>query len=72
VSNSVLFLLAVLVLSLAGGLLLWWRDRGPRSMEAHMRAFERELNALSPGYMTEDERRRHTSSRPRTRDPRSG
>lgn len=46
--NSLLFLLAFLLLTLAGGLVLWLRERGPRSMEAHIREFERELQALSP------------------------
>ncbi|MFP5317411.1 MAG: hypothetical protein ACLGI2_03855 [Acidimicrobiia bacterium] len=46
--NSILFLVAFLVLTLIGGLVLWLRERGPRSMEAHIREFERELEALSP------------------------
>ena len=46
--NSIVFLVAFLVLTLVGGLVLWLRERGPRSMEAHMREFERELEALSP------------------------
>lgn len=46
--NSIVFLIAFLLLTLIGGLVLWLRERGPRSMEAHMREFERELEALSP------------------------
>lgn len=46
--SAIVFLIAFVLLSLLGGLLLWLRDRGPRSMEAHMKAFERELEALSP------------------------
>ena len=47
--SALLFLMAVVVLSLLGGLMLWLRERGPRSMEAHMREFARHREALSPG-----------------------
>ena len=46
--NSIVFLVAFVVLTLVGGFVLWLRERAPRSMEAHMREFERELEALSP------------------------
>ena len=31
-----------------GFVVLWFRNRQPQSMEAHMREFARELDALSP------------------------
>jgi hypothetical protein len=36
------------VLSVLGCLVLWVRSRQPGSMEAHIRDFERELDALAP------------------------
>lgn len=47
--SALVFLLVFVVLSLVGGFLLWLRERGPRSMEAHMRNFERQREALTPG-----------------------
>ena len=47
--SAIVFLLAFVVLSLIGGFALWLRERGPRSMEAHIRDFERQREALSPG-----------------------
>jgi hypothetical protein len=71
--SPVVFLVAFVVLSLLGALVLWWRDRAPRSMEAHMKAFERELDALSPDTpIGPPPRRRRTSSRPRTEGRRTG
>jgi hypothetical protein len=71
--SPVVFLLAFVVLSLLGALALWWRDRGPRSMEAHMKAFERELDALSPDTpIGPPARRRRPSSRPRSEGRRTG
>ena len=52
--NSVVFLVAFLVLTVIGAAVLWLRDRGPRSMDAHIRAFERELHALSPEAPIDD------------------
>lgn len=46
--SPVAFLLSFLFLSVIGALVMWARDREPRSMEAHMKAFERQLDALSP------------------------
>ena len=74
-SNSVLFLLGVVVLSLLGGFVLWLRERSPQSMEAHMKAFERQLEALSPESWPEETRRRaghRAETRPRNRGPRPG
>jgi len=46
--SSLVFLGIALVVSLIGCLLLWVRNRQPRSMDAHIRDFARELDALSP------------------------
>jgi hypothetical protein len=71
--SPLLFLVAFVVLSLLGGLVLWLRDRAPRSMEAHMRAFERELEALSPETPLDPAaRRRRPVSPPRPRGPSPG
>lgn len=68
--NSLIFLGIALVLSLLGCLLLWFRNRQPRSMDAHIRDFARELDALSPEGRG-DPRRRAPRSR-QSRGPRSG
>ena len=47
--NALVFLGIALALSLAGCLVLWFRSRQPGSMEAHIRDFARELDALAPG-----------------------
>ncbi len=47
--NALMFLGIALVLSLIGCGILWMRSRQPGSMEAHIRDFERELEALAPG-----------------------
>lgn len=81
--SPVVFLVAFLVFSLVGAFVLWIRERAPRSMEAHMKAFERELDALSPQTpIGPSARRRRPASRPaprpreardvRTRGPRPG
>jgi len=46
--SALLFLGLAVVLSLAGFLVLWMRNRPPRSVDAHIRAFARELEALAP------------------------
>ncbi len=46
--SPLVYLLAFIALSALGAALLWLRERRPRSMESHMKAFERELQALSP------------------------
>ena len=43
-----MFLGIALVLSMIGCGILWMRSRQPGSMEAHIRDFERELEALAP------------------------
>ena len=47
--NALVFLGIAVGLSLAGCLVLWFRSRQPGSMEAHIRDFARELDALAPG-----------------------
>ncbi len=46
--SALLFLGIALVLSLVGFFVLWIRNRPPRSVDAHIRAFAKELEALSP------------------------
>ena len=58
--NALVFLGIAVVLSLIGCGVLWMRSRQPGSMEAHIRDFSRELDALAP-----DDRPR----RPRGDDP---
>ena len=74
--SPVVFLVAFLVLSLIGAFVLWLRERAPRSMEAHIKAFERELDALSPQTpIGQSSRRRRPPQRSRdarTRGPRTG
>ncbi len=47
--NALVFLGIAAVLSAGGCLFLWLRSRQPRSMDAHIRDFARELDALAPG-----------------------
>ncbi len=46
--NALVFLGIAVMLSLTGCLVLWFRSRQPRSMDAHIRDFARELDALAP------------------------
>ena len=46
--SNLVYLGIAVVLSLLGSLILWLRHRKPRSMEAHMQRFARELEALAP------------------------
>ncbi len=62
--NALIFLGIAVLLSAAGCLVLWFRSRQPRSMDAHIRDFARELDALAPGSPP-DQRR----PRPPRRDP---
>ena len=68
--SPVIFLVAFVVVSMLGALVLWLRDRTPRSMDAHMKAFERELDALSPQAPIGSTVRRRRSAR--TRRPPAG
>ena len=47
--ENLAFLGLAVVLSVVGCMLLWLRRRRPRSMEANVREFARELAALAPG-----------------------
>ena len=46
--SNLLYLLIALALSAIGSLILWYRHRRPRSMEAGIDEFSRELRALAP------------------------
>ena len=46
--TNLVYLGIAFLLSLFGSLILWLRHRKPRSMEAHMQRFARELEALAP------------------------
>jgi len=46
--SNLVYLGIAVVLSLLGSFVLWLRHRKPRSMEAHMQRFARELEALAP------------------------
>ena len=46
--SALVFLGIALVLSLVGFFVLWVRNRPPRTVDAHIRAFARELEALAP------------------------
>ncbi len=68
-STSVLFLMAMVAFTLVGGFVLWLRERSPSSMDAHIKAFERERDALSPDFTPEPMRRRPS---PPAKGPRPG
>jgi len=51
------FLAIAVMVSLLGCLTLWARSRQPTSMDAHIRDFARELDALAPGSPPHDHRR---------------
>lgn len=46
--SSLAFLAVAVTLSLLGSLILWIRHRRPRSLEAGIDEFSRELKALAP------------------------
>jgi hypothetical protein len=46
--SALIFLGIAAALSGIGFLVLWLRNRPPRSVDAHIRAFSRELEALAP------------------------
>ena len=47
--NALVFLGIAALLSAGGCPFRWLRSRQPRSMDAHIRDFARELDALAPG-----------------------
>jgi hypothetical protein len=63
--NALIFLGIAVVLSAAGCLVLWFRSRQPRSMDAHIRDFAKELDALAPGSPLDQRGQRPT----RRQDP---
>jgi hypothetical protein len=65
--SNLLYLALAIVFSIIGVLVLWFRTRRPRSMNAHITEFARELQALAP----ERPRRRPSSGQP-TRERRTG
>ena len=67
--NALIFLGIAVVLSLVGCGILWMRSRQPGSMEAHIRDFERELNALAPGNPQDRPRQRPAAPRGEEPDP---
>ena len=54
--TNLLYLGMAVVISLIGCLFLWLRNRKPRSMDAHIRQFSRELQALAPERDTRERR----------------
>jgi hypothetical protein len=46
--SNLLYLLLALAFSVVGSLILWYRHRKPRTMEAGIDEFSRELRALAP------------------------
>jgi hypothetical protein len=65
--SALVFLGIAVGLSAVGCLVLWLRSRQPGSMEAHIRDFERELDALAPG--TPADRARRQQARQDRREP---
>jgi hypothetical protein len=65
--TNLVYLGIAVVLSLLGSLVLWMRHRKPRSMEAHMQQFARELDALAPDpeWNRRGHRRRSQRTAPR-------
>ncbi len=64
--SSFVFLVAFVALTVVAAVVLWWRERGPRSIESHIRDFQRQRQALSPN--SEPGASRRTTARPRGRD----
>ena len=46
--SNLIYLVIAIMLSLVGSLILWYRTRQPRSMEAGMEQFSKGLRALAP------------------------
>ena len=65
--NALLFLGIAVGLSLAGCVVLWLRSRQPGSMDAHIRDFARELDALAPGSPLDRSRNRQAQREERER-----
>lgn len=52
--SNLLYLLIAVALSVLGWLVLWYRHRKPRSVEAGITEFSRELRALAPDSPREE------------------
>ncbi len=52
--SNLLYLLIAVALSVLGWLVLWYRHRKPRSVEAGITEFNRELRALAPDSSREE------------------
>ena len=65
--SNLAYLGLAVVISLVGCLILWLRHRKPRSMQAHMQRFARELEALAPDpeWNRRGHRRRSQRAAPR-------
>jgi hypothetical protein len=61
--SPLVFLGIALGLSLLGALVLWMMNRPPKSVDAHIRAFSRELEALAPDPQALPPRKRTTEPR---------
>lgn len=46
--SNLIYLIIAIVLSLVGSLILWFRTRQPKSMEAGIKEFSKGLRALAP------------------------
>jgi hypothetical protein len=56
--SPVVFLMIAVVLSVGGALVLWARNRQPRTYDAGIREFRREMEALAPPDEEHPPRRR--------------
>jgi hypothetical protein len=56
--SPIVFLLIALVLSVGGAAVIWARNRQPRSYDAGIRAFQREMAALKPPDEQQQSKRR--------------
>ncbi len=53
--TNLLYVGIAILLSVIGGLILWYRNRRPTSLTAGIEEFQRELRALTPdGYQKRD------------------
>lgn len=58
--SNLIYLAIAIVLSLLGSLILWYRTRQPRSMDAGIKQFSRGLEALAPDADIRRERDRRS------------
>ena len=56
--SNLLYLIIAVALSLIGSLVLWLRNRQPRSLDSGIKQFSQGLRALAPEEHTEREQRR--------------